>query len=67
MFDRAASSTWRTGLRNVEPHEGLIEALPIDDASVDAVISNGLIDLVPYKEAAFDRVLRPCGPAGSPT
>jgi arsenite methyltransferase len=61
MFERAASSTWRMGLRNVEPHEGLIEALPIDDASVDAVISNGVIELVPDKQAAFDRVLRPGG------
>jgi arsenite methyltransferase len=64
MFDRAASSAWRMGLRNVELHEGLIEALPIDDASVDVVISNGVIDLVPDKEAAFaeiDRVLRPGG------
>jgi SAM-dependent methyltransferase len=64
MFDRAASSAWRMGLRNVELHEGLIEALPIDDASVDVVISNGVIDLVPDKDAVFaeiDRVLRPGG------
>jgi arsenite methyltransferase len=64
MFDRAASSAWRMGLRNVELHEGLIEGLPIDDASVDVVISNGVIDLVPDKEAVFaeiDRVLRPGG------
>jgi SAM-dependent methyltransferase len=64
MFDRAASSAWRMGLRNVELHEGLIESLPIEDASVDVVISNGVIDLVPDKEAVFaeiDRVLRPGG------
>jgi arsenite methyltransferase len=64
MFDRAASSAWRMGLRNVELHEGLIEALPIDDASVDVVISNGVIDLVPDKDVVFaeiDRVLRPGG------
>jgi arsenite methyltransferase len=64
MFDRAASSAWRMGLRNVELNEGLIESLPIEDASVDVVISNGVIDLVPDKEAVFaeiDRVLRPGG------
>jgi SAM-dependent methyltransferase len=64
MFDRAASSAWRMGLRNVELHEGLIESLPIEDTSVDVVISNGVIDLVPDKEAVFaeiDRVLRPGG------
>jgi arsenite methyltransferase len=52
------------GLRNVELNEGLIESLPIEDASVDVVISNGVIDLVPDKEAVFaeiDRVLRPGG------
>ncbi len=49
------------GTAHVELHEGLIEALPIDDASVDVVISNGVIDLVPDKQAAFDRVLRPGG------
>lgn len=52
------------GLDNVELHDGLIESLPLDDESVDVVISNGVIDLVPDKEAVFseiDRVLRPGG------
>jgi ubiquinone/menaquinone biosynthesis C-methylase UbiE len=52
------------GLGNVELHEALIEALPLDDASVDVVISNGVIDLVPDKDAVLDeidRVLRPGG------
>jgi ubiquinone/menaquinone biosynthesis C-methylase UbiE len=52
------------GLENVELHETLIETLPLEDASVDVVISNGVIDLIPDKEAVFDeidRVLRPGG------
>ena len=52
------------GLHNVELHEGLIESVPLDDRSVDIVISNGVIDLVPDKDAVFaeiDRVLRPGG------
>jgi ubiquinone/menaquinone biosynthesis C-methylase UbiE len=52
------------GLTNVELHESLIESLPVADASVDVVISNGVIDLVPDKAAVFaeiDRVLRPGG------
>jgi arsenite methyltransferase len=52
------------GLANVEVHESLIESVPVEDASVDVVISNGVIDLVPDKEAVFaeiDRVLRPGG------
>ena len=42
----------------------LIESLPLEDSSVDIVISNGVIDLVPDKDAVFDeidRVLRPGG------
>jgi arsenite methyltransferase len=64
MLERARQSATEMGLTNVELHESLIEALPLDDASVDVVISNGVIDLVPDKDAVFDeidRVLRPGG------
>lgn len=64
MLERAQASANEMGLTNVELHESLIEALPLDDASVDVVISNGVIDLVPDKHAVFDeidRVLRPGG------
>jgi arsenite methyltransferase len=64
MLERAAAGAQQMGLTNVELHESLIEALPLEDASVDVVISNGVIDLVPDKEAVFaeiDRVLRPGG------
>jgi arsenite methyltransferase len=64
MLDRALASAREMRLPNVEVHEGLIESLPLDDASVDVVISNGVIDLVPDKDAVFaeiDRVLRPGG------
>jgi arsenite methyltransferase len=64
MLERGAASATEMGLANVELHESLIEALPIPDASVDVVISDGAIDLVPDKDAVFaeiDRVLRPGG------
>jgi arsenite methyltransferase len=65
MLGRARSSAREMGIDDrVELHESLIEALPLDDASVDVVISNGVIDLVPDKAAVFaeiDRVLRPGG------
>ena len=64
MLERARRSAADMGLENVELHKSLIEALPIDDASIDVVISNGVIDLVPDKDAVFaeiDRVLRPGG------
>jgi ubiquinone/menaquinone biosynthesis C-methylase UbiE len=64
MLERAGASAREMRLKNVELHESLIESLPLADASVDVVISNGVIDLVPDKDAVFDeieRVLRPGG------
>ena len=64
MLERARESAREMGLENVELHQGLIESLPLPDESVDVVISNGVIDLVPDKDAVFaeiDRVLRPGG------
>ena len=64
MLERAREAALAMGLDNVELHEALIESVPVPDASVDAVISNGVIDLVPDKGAVFaeiDRVLRPGG------
>lgn len=64
MLTRARQSAAAMDLHNVELHQSLIESLPVDDASVDVVISNGVIDLVPDKDAVFDeidRVLRPGG------
>jgi len=64
MLTRARQSAAAMGLDNVELHQSLIESLPVEDASVDVVISNGVIDLVPDKDAVFgeiDRVLRPGG------
>jgi arsenite methyltransferase len=64
MLERAAASAREMGLANVGLRESLIESLPLADASVDVVISNGVIDLVPDKDAVLDevdRVLRPGG------
>ena len=52
------------GLENVTFTEGDAEGLPFDEASFDVVISNGMIDLIPDKDAVFaeiTRVLRPGG------
>ena len=53
-----------TGTSHVEFCEGRIEQLPLPDADVDSVISNGVINLVPDKQQVFAeaaRVLRPGG------
>jgi len=52
------------GLRNLVFLEGSAEELPVADGSFDLVISNGVLNLVPDKVAAFreiHRVLRPGG------
>src|SRR5215212_10990767 len=64
MVERAWASAQEMGLAHVQLRESLIERLPLEDDSVDVVITNGVIDLVPDKDAVFDeidRVLRPGG------
>jgi len=64
MLERAHRTALEMDLQNVEFHEGLVESLPLEEHSVDLVISNGVIDLVPDKNAVFneiDRVLKPGG------
>ena len=64
MVNRARANAAAGGYKNVEFRLGEIEKLPIEDESVDLVISNCVINLVPDKRAAFreaHRVLRPGG------
>ncbi len=64
MIDRATENAVKLGLANVSFRLGDIEALPLDDATVDVIISNCVINLAPDKEAVFReafRVLRPGG------
>lgn len=64
MVEKARAAALAMGAHNVEFVEGEAERLPFADESFDVVISNGVIDLVPDKDAAFSelhRVLRPGG------
>src|SRR5690349_21198641 len=53
MLERARANVACAGLANVELREGLIESLPVADASVDWVISNCVISLSPEKDRVF--------------
>jgi len=64
MLARVRESAAAMDLQSVELHKSLIESVPVDDASVDVVISNGVIDLVPDKDAVFDEIDRVLGPGG---
>jgi arsenite methyltransferase len=64
MRQRGRENVALTGLTQIEYRAGLAESLPVDDASVDLVISNGVINLTPDKDRVFReafRVLRPGG------
>ena len=64
MLIRARANAKKGGYGNVEFRLGEIEALPVEDNFVDAIISNCVINLVPDKKKAFGeafRVLRPGG------
>jgi SAM-dependent methyltransferase len=52
------------GATNVEFREGRLEALPVADATVDAVTSNCVINLVPDKAAVFREIARVLKPGG---
>jgi ubiquinone/menaquinone biosynthesis C-methylase UbiE len=64
MLAAARANAAAAGTTQVEFREGRLERLPVEDASVDAVTSNCVINLVPDKRAVFaeiSRVLRPGG------
>jgi SAM-dependent methyltransferase len=64
MIERARASAVAAGLTNVELRQGDATRLPLEDASVDVVISNGVLNLVPEKEKAFAEILRVLRPGG---
>lgn len=64
MVQRANENAARLGLKNVEFRLGDIEDLPVEDSSIDVIISNCVINLAPDKSKVFReafRVLRPGG------
>jgi SAM-dependent methyltransferase len=64
MLDKSRTAAAQLEIANVEFREGFAEALPVDEAWADVVISNGVINLCADKRAVFDeihRVLRPGG------
>lgn len=64
MLEKARSNAAALGLTQLEFREGFAEALPVADAEADVVISNGVINLSPDKEAVFREVVRVLRPGG---
>jgi arsenite methyltransferase len=64
MVDKAKNIARDHGYRNVEFRLGEIEKLPVEDESVDAIMSNCVINLSPDKSKAFREAYRVLKPGG---
>ena len=64
MVERARESAASARLSQVKVCQGDATRLPVEDATVDVVISNGVLNLVPEKEKAFAEILRVLRPGG---
>jgi len=65
MRDCAAAAARIAGLSHyVDIREGVFEDLPVEDESVDVVISNGVVNLAPDKEIVFREIRRVLKPGG---
>ena len=64
MLAKTAAGAAALGLEHVETRLGYAEELPVADASVDVVISNGVINLCPDKVAVLREIARVLKPGG---
>jgi arsenite methyltransferase len=64
MLEKAQAGARQAGAGNIDFRKGLAEALPVEDESVDVVISNGVINLCPDKMAAMQEIYRTLKPGG---
>jgi arsenite methyltransferase len=64
MLDKLRRNIAAMGAQNVVPLEGNAEEIPLADASVDVITSNGVLNLVPDKPRAFAEIARVLRPGG---
>jgi arsenite methyltransferase len=64
MVERARTNAQKLGYANVEFRLGEIEDMPLEDGTVDVVISNCVLNLVPDKAKAFAETFRVLKPGG---
>lgn len=64
MLRKARSNAEKMGTAQVEFIHGNAEEIPLPDASIDVVISNGVLNLVPDKHRAFSEIYRVLRPGG---
>jgi len=64
MVAKARSAASTAGVANVEFRDGTAEALPVEDSWADVVISNGVLNLLPDKNAGLVEMARVLKPGG---
>ncbi len=64
MLGKATANAKSAGVDHVEFREGRLEALPVDDGTVNAITSNCVINLVPDKSKVFAEIHRVLKPGG---
>lgn len=64
MIERARSSAQRLNIQNVEFRPGYLEDLPVEDNTIDVIISNCVINLSPDKSKVFAEAFRVLKPGG---
>lgn len=64
MLEKARANNAKLGHSNVEFRLGEIESLPVESGSVDVVVSNCVLNLVPDKQKAFSEIKRVLKPGG---
>lgn len=64
MVDKARANAAKMGFANVEFRLGDIEHMPVDDCTIDVVVSNCVLNLVPNKEMAISEIYRVLKPGG---
>ena len=64
MLAKARAAAAELGAGNADFLEADAESLPFPDESFDVVISNGVIDLIPDKDAVFAKLYRVLRPGG---
>lgn len=64
MLDKARTNVQKLGFDNVQFLEGELEALPLEADSVDIIISNCVLNLVPNKPQVFAEMYRTLRPGG---
>jgi len=64
MIEKAHANSEKLGITNVEFRFGEIENIPVEDSSIDVVISNCVINLSPDKSSVFKEIHRTLKPRG---